>query len=76
METIKKALITGGNGNLGRLLARELTAKGIDVICFDLPETDTKDEIYFNRIFLGDIRDQDIINGIYRKNKYIIINVK
>jgi len=69
METIKKALITGGNGNLGRLLARELTAKGIDVICFDLPETDTKDESYFKRIFLGDVRDKDIINSILKDQR-------
>ena len=69
METIKKALITGGNGNLGRLLARELTVKGIDVICFDLPETDTKDESYFKRIFLGDVRDKDIINSILKDQR-------
>ena len=33
------ALVTGGNGNLGRLVTARLLARGQQVISFDLPGT-------------------------------------
>tara|TARA_B100000700_G_scaffold317596_1_gene409249 strand:- start:84 stop:1019 length:936 start_codon:yes stop_codon:yes gene_type:complete len=64
MVNFKSALITGANGNLGRLLAQKLSKAGIDVICFDLAETELNDKSNFKKIFLGDIRDQDLLKNI------------
>ncbi|MBS1256949.1 MAG: putative epimerase/dehydratase [Deltaproteobacteria bacterium] len=69
MDTFQTALITGGNGNLGRLVAQQLSAKGIEVFCFDLPETEHKNESFFKHIFLGDIRDQDLLNRILKDKR-------
>ena len=33
----KTALVTGGNGNLGQLVAQHLEDAGTEVISFDLP---------------------------------------
>ena len=48
METFKTVLITGGNGNLGRLVAQQMYSKGIDVLCLDLPGTEHKNENNYN----------------------------
>ena len=69
METFQTALITGGNGNLGRLVARQLSAKGIDVLCLDLPETEHKNEKLYKNIFLGDVSDQDLVNRILKDKR-------
>ena len=61
METFKTVLITGGNGNLGRLVAQQMYSKGIDVLCLDLPGTEHKNETNYKNIFLGDISDLDLL---------------
>lgn len=57
------ALITGGNGNLGRLVAERLLANGQRVVSFDLPGTTpaliTDDE----HIIEGDVRDVDALRS-------------
>jgi len=40
---IKTALLTGGNGNLGRLVAHKLLERGVKVIKFDIPGTEPVD---------------------------------
>jgi len=59
--TVKKVLITGGNGNLGRLLATDFEARDISVVAFDLPNEETRsDNFAGKRTFIeGDIRDTD-----------------
>lgn len=58
------ALITGGNGNLGRLVADGLLAKGQHVITFDVPGTESEN-LHDNETSLtGDIRDVDALKGI------------
>ena len=69
METFKTVLITGGNGNLGRLVAQQMYSKGIDVLCFDLPGTEHKNEKNYKNIFLGDISDLDLLNNILKKHR-------
>ncbi len=39
--SFETALITGGKGNLGRLVAARLEALGVKVISFDLPGTES-----------------------------------
>ncbi len=69
MDTFQTALITGGNGNLGRLVAQQLSAKGIDVLCLDLPETEQKNETFYKNIFLGDVCDQDLVKRILKDQR-------
>ncbi len=52
MKTFKSVLITGANGNLGRLLAQKLSSQGMDVLCFDLPGTDEVNKSSFKKIRL------------------------
>jgi len=68
-NTIKKALITGGNGNLGRLVADQLLAKGVEVVKFDIPGTEPEQTLAGETIIIGDIRDQDQIRKILQDHK-------
>ncbi|MBX2823358.1 MAG: NAD-dependent epimerase/dehydratase family protein [Gammaproteobacteria bacterium] len=63
-NTIKKALITGGNGNLGRLVADQLLAKNIEVVKFDIPGTEPEETQNGETIIIGDIRDKDQLRDI------------
>jgi threonine 3-dehydrogenase len=55
------ALITGGNGNLGRLVAERLLAAGTRVVKFDLPGTEPA-SLRANEILVsGDIRDTNLL---------------
>ena len=54
---IKTALITGGNGNLGRLTADRLLARGVKVIKFDIPGSEPEHTHENETIVIGDIRD-------------------
>ena len=61
---IETALLTGGNGNLGRLVADRLLAAGIRVVRFDLPGTGSGAARTGEEIVAGDIRDLDSIEGL------------
>lgn len=56
---IKKAFITGSNGQLGREIARQLTEKEIDFAGYDIPELDISD--YESASALVDREAPDII---------------
>ena len=64
---MKTALLTGGNGNLGRLVADRLRARGVAVIKFDLPGTEKPEER--DQVILGDIRDADAVDKIIADHK-------
>lgn len=66
---IKTALITGGNGNLGRLTADRLLADNIHVIRFDIPGTEPATVRPNETIITGDIRDQKLVNDILSKHR-------
>lgn len=68
MSDIKTALLTGGNGNLGRLVAARLRARGIRVVRFDLPGTKDIDP-EGDAVVLGDIRDADLVKGMLAEHK-------
>ncbi len=69
----KTALLTGGNGNLGRHVADRLRASGIRTIKFDLPGTEPEKLEEGEDIITGDIRDRDLIEGIVAEHKPDII---
>lgn len=60
---MKKVLITGGNGNLGLLLAERLAGEGVEIIRFDLPGTEKPEGP--GAEVLGDVRDTDLITKIF-----------
>ncbi len=66
---MKKALITGGNGNIGRLLAERLVAKNIEVIRFDLPGSEPETHDVLETIVTGDVRDTSLLEDIFRTHK-------
>ena len=55
------ALVTGGNGNLGRLVAQQLEDAGTKVISFDLPGSEGALSDQRHAVVLGDIRDQNLL---------------
>lgn len=57
------ALITGGNGNLGRLVAEQLLARGQQVISFDLPGTTPAMVAEGEHVIEGDVRDVEALRG-------------
>ena len=56
---LNTVLITGGNGNLGRLVADRFVAAGLEVISFDLPGTTPATGISAN--IGGDMRDTALL---------------
>ena len=59
---MKKVLITGGNGNLGHLVAQRLSATGVEIVRFDLPGTEKHGP---GAEVLGDIRDRDLMRDVF-----------
>lgn len=54
-------LITGGNGNLGRLVAERLEAQGSRIVSFDLPGSDGPHSAPRDTVVLGDVRDTALL---------------
>ena len=59
-----KVLITGGNGNLGRLVAASLESSGTQVISFDLPGTLGAFSKIRHATVLGDIRNHELLKRV------------
>ena len=69
----EKALITGGNGNIGRLVANQLLARGQPVIKFDIPGTEPAETHANEQIVSGDIRDTDLLQKVIEEHKPEVI---
>lgn len=65
----KRALITGGNGNLGRLIAEDLLDLGVSVVKFDVPGTEPATTRDGETIVLGDIRDRDQVRSLFTEQR-------
>ena len=68
-----RALLTGGNGNIGRLVADVLLNIGVEVIKFDLPETRPLRTRDGETIVTGDIRNESQISKLISTHKPDII---
>lgn len=66
---IKTALITGGNGNLGSLVADQLLERGVRVVKFDIPGTEPKETRTNEAIVIGDIRNTDALKSLLSEHK-------
>ena len=65
----KTALVTGGNGNLGRLVAQNLEAMGTRVVSFDLPGSEGPHCDPRHAVALGDMRDQSLLEDTLATHK-------
>ena len=63
------ALITGGNGNLGRLLARQLRNRGVKVVQFDIPGSEPATPEADEQYVLGDVRDHELLAQLLTEHK-------
>ncbi|MGB7300134.1 MAG: NAD-dependent epimerase/dehydratase family protein [Burkholderiaceae bacterium] len=65
----EKVLITGGNGNLGRLVANKLLASGRHVITFDTTATEPASAHANETVISGDIRDTGALQTILTEHR-------
>ena len=72
-DKTEKVLITGGNGNLGRLVAEQLLQRGQRVIKFDAPGTEPASQSDNEVVITGDIRDTDTLEKIISQHQPDII---
>ena len=72
-DKTEKVLITGGNGNLGRLVAEQLVQRGQRVIKFDIPGTGPAEPGDNEVVISGDIRDTDTLEKIISEHRPDII---
>jgi len=66
---IKTALLTGGNGNLGRLVAAQLLERGVRVIKFDIPGTEPEHTHENETIVIGDMRNNDTLHSLVTEHQ-------
>ena len=65
----KTALVTGGNGNLGRLVAQNLEKTGTRVVSFDLSGSEGAHSDPRYAVVLGDIQDHTLLEQTIRTHK-------
>lgn len=65
----ESVLITGGNGNLGRLVADKLLARGQRVVKFDIPGTEPASMRANETVVSGDIRDTEALKDILAEHR-------
>ena len=69
--TLNKVLITGGNGNLGSLVASDFENRGVEVVVYDLPHDSRNGSVAnHDRCFIeGDIQDTDLLEDTLKHHK-------
>jgi len=69
----KTALVTGGNGNIGRLVAQHLEEIGTKVVSFDLPGSEGVHSDPRYAVVLGDMRDYALLEQTIKTHKPDVI---
>lgn len=67
MTQARKILITGGTGNIGRLLATKLSAEGHSLCCLDIGEPSQSQRVENSRYESIDIRDREKVKTLYKE---------
>lgn len=70
---MERALITGGNGNLGALVAERLLQSGCQVVKFDIPGTEPETIRANETVVIGDIRDTELLRSVITEHKPQVI---
>ena len=65
----KTAFVTGGNGNLGRLVALHLEGAGTKVVSFDLPGSEGAHSDPRHEVVLGDMRNHELLEQSIKTHK-------
>ena len=65
----KTAFVTGGNGNLGRLVALHLEGAGTKVVSFDLPGSEGPHSDPRHEVVLGDMRNHELLEQSIKTHK-------
>ena len=65
----KTAFVTGGNGNLGRLVALHLEGVGTKVVSFDLPGSEGAHSDPRHEVVLGDMRNHELLEQSIKTHK-------
>ncbi len=65
----KTAFVTGGNGNLGRLVALHLEGAGTKVVSFDLPGSEGAHSDPRHEVVLGDMRNHKLLEQSIKTHK-------
>ncbi|MBX2867651.1 MAG: NAD-dependent epimerase/dehydratase family protein [Acidiferrobacterales bacterium] len=73
MSSYQTALITGGNGNIGRLIAKNLVNQGTKVIRFDVPGSELTEFHDLETVVIGDIRNAEILRSIFENHQPDIV---
>ena len=62
-------LVCGGAGYIGSHMVAELLEKGNEVVVLDNLEKGHKDALLGGKLYIGDLRDKDILNKVFTENK-------
>ncbi|MBS6007246.1 MAG: UDP-glucose 4-epimerase GalE [Clostridium baratii] len=62
-------LVCGGAGYIGSHMVAELLERGKEVVVLDSLEKGHKDALLGGKLYIGDLRDKDILNKIFTENK-------
>lgn len=62
-------LVCGGAGYIGSHMVAELIEKGNDVVVLDNLEKGHKDALLGGKLYIGDLRDKDVLNKVFTENK-------
>jgi Nucleoside-diphosphate-sugar epimerases len=66
-KPVYNILVTGGSGFIGTNLVRKLSDNGYGVIVLDNKLPKSPNGIKNTKIYLGDIRDSDFVNSVFKK---------
>lgn len=64
-----KILVCGGAGYIGSHMVAELLENNIEVVVLDNLEKGHKDALLGGKLYVGDLRDKEILNRIFTENK-------
>lgn len=64
-----KILVCGGAGYIGSHMVAELLENNIEVVVLDNLEKGHKDALLGGKLYIGDLRDKEILNRIFTENK-------
>ena len=62
-------LVTGGAGYIGSHAAKELLAKGFDVVIFDNLSTGNKELVRGGELIVGDLLDKNAVKNVFKTRK-------
>lgn len=66
---MKTILVAGGAGYIGSHMVAELHKNGYEIVVVDNLCTGHKDAVKFGKLYVGDVRDKEFLDGVFKENK-------